>query len=335
MINLNLNIINYTKQILPSFKGYEGSTTITKSDNQDINVYNKTAFMRDFETLKFTRDYLIKNFPNGTNIAEFGCSLGQKPYSLMILLDKYNNNKKYKITGYDFPEVLAKMRIPIYSIDKHSLGEEILLDNFQGSESITKNEAKELRETFFKYMPVYRIDDFSTLQEKRHYARLKKNADIIVRPDIKQTKDIIKFEPGDILDIDNIIKSKNTGAVIFQNALYHILGVFYTHQYPTSVSLEKAFTLFKKVNKVLPQNGIFVIGNLPSDHTYSDFELPYCHEKYINNKLKKVYDSSKIHNMLYASGFEPIFYEKIPDGTIYLKDTDIYLPSVWKKVKNV
>ena len=330
MIKLNTNRIFYNN-FSPAFKHHTGFTPIWTDDDERIITNNKTSFMRNYPTLEFTKDYIVKNFPNGTNIAEFGCSTGQKPFSLLIMLDDYNKDEKYKIHGYDFPEIIGQMKTNLYSVEPHFTGEDLLFENSKSLDFPVPKQAEYLRKKFFSFFPVCCIDELTGKEEQREYRRLKSPYNIVVRLNKDKIKDVIDFKPGNINNIDKILEKDENGVIIFQNALYHILNIREFGEIPTTIRLEKVFELFKKINKMLPENGIFVLGNLPADHMYTDESKTQTRLAYQNNERIKVFDSSKVHNMLYACGFEPVYYEKVPSSTPYCLYNDVYLPSVWKK----
>lgn len=346
-----------------NFKCYSGFTDVQAGDKKQ-RVNNYTTFFRDFKTLDFTKNYILKNFPNGTKIAEFGCSTGQKPYSLMILLEEQNKDRKYKCTGYDFPEVLKiSKETPLFGLNQYTKEEEILFDVYNHSELfgkkiVTPQKAQEYRDTFFKYFSEYKPEKTITGERYKYLKKLveenkdktpdeikKAKEDLFYFDLISRTtkvvkangkaKELVDFVPGNIKDIDKILKPKENGVVIFQNALYHILSkndLYYEIQ-DLKKNVDEGAKLFKKINRVLPLNGIFVLGTLPSDHIY-DYECEKdSHLAYQNDRQIRVYDSSPIHKSLRENGFEPVFYEETPDNTAYVDYKDIHLPSVWKKVR--
>lgn len=331
---INFDVTSHTRG--PSFKAHIGHTPVHRAGLRDLVLNNKTAFMRDFETLEFVRDYIIKTFPNGAKIDEFGCSLGQKPYSLLVMLDDFNKDKKYKITGYDFKEVLEqKKELPLFFIDYMVKHESVLFSDTKNLVKMDDKKAEELRQKFYKYFQKCEYKDLKTSKERQAYDLLKQPWGSVIKPQEQYTKDLINFVSGDINDISHFIKKGESNVVIFQNALYHMLGGTEIFERVSVSKLEKIFLLFKKINKSLSKDGIFVIGSLPIDHIYNDTMLKKCHYMYQNDKRIRVYDDSIIHKLLYKSGFKPIYYDKVPDGLIYCKISDVYLPSVWKKVRNI
>ena len=76
------------------------------------------------------------------------------------------------------------------------------------------------------------------------------------------------------------------------------------------------------------------MGSLNADHLHSDKNYLSPVQKYQNGKLINILNNTPIHKKLLECGFEPVFYDiyKNVDGEICGKN---YLPSVWKKVKNI
>ncbi len=297
---LPLNIINNNI----SFKSFEEDTNLVGKSEFIAGRYNHhTSFIRNFPTLKFVSNYLKYNFPAGTHIAEFGCSQGQKPYSLLIMLDSFNQDKRYTITGYDIPNVIKSAKQGIYRLDFADKNEQEIF-----------NEKFGLKNTFFEY-----FDEIK---------RWKTKESTFVTPNSKKTKGLIEFKVGNILNIDKILEPKKSGVIIFQNALYHIFDIC---EKINDDKLNTVKELFTKIYDTLPNKGIFVLGSLTTDHVLEDTDRINFTLKYQNNQRIKVYDSSKIHNHLREVGFEPIFYEKAALHIVNPAFEDVYLPAVWQK----
>lgn len=155
-----------------------------------------------------------------------------------------------------------------------------------------------------------------------------------VKPN-KKAKELVTFKNGDINNIDKLLIPNENGAVIFQNALYHILS---GHDLDYEIedllkNVHKTRQLFKKINHVLPQNGIFVLGTLASDHIYCSYYEDKTRLAYQDGKQIRVYDSSPVHQSLRECGFKPVFYDATPETTAYSLYRRIKVPSVWKKVR--
>ena len=301
------------------FKGYVESSEIPKNEGVEKR-YHFTYFMRDFETLNFTQKYIKKHFPRGTDIAEFGCSQGQKPYSLLVLLDDANKDKKYKITGYDCAEVIDSTKRGFYKIDAR---EAVLSGN------------PKLSKKFYEYFNKVSADDLDLMIKNEQkpdaleeYSKAKVHCYLspgvnYVTPKKEKTEGRIDFKVGDIRNISHILEPKKAGVVIFQNALYHIIGNHPSEKYNSELHPVKS--LFEKIHKELPDNGIFVMGHLPEDHMWDPLSLN-TKLIYQDNKRIEVCNDTLIHHMLKKVGFEPVFYEK--------NNWEIALPSVWKKISH-
>lgn len=304
----NNNHVNFTSR--------SGSTII--GGKEYVHV---TKFLRNYPTLDFTNTYLRKVFPQGTHITEFGCSSGEKPYSLMVLLSDANKDKRYKITGYDIaPNIVADAQRGVFEVknsnvfSNHSEMNEYIFFNATGSHptNIPKEQQDELRQKFaenFDFDPNKQTDTQT----------------IKIKPG--KAAGIIDFKVGDIEQIDTILPQGESGVVIFQNALYHILNPN-DAIYRPKADTDRAERLFEKIHVVLPNNGIFVLGNLDSDHICKEKSI--CGLVYQNGERIKVFHSSPVHDALSRTGFEPIFYEQtngLCDG-----NEVAYLPSVWRKV---
>src|SRR5574344_835632 len=194
-----------------NFKEYAGFTTV-HSKNVNLTTNNYTAFMRDYDTLKFSQNYLTKTFPYGAKIAEFGCSTGQKLYSMMIMLDKYNAQNKYKLTGYDFPEVLNNYD-GIYGISEVSNYERILFPNYKDIAPITDskvpvNEAEEIRDTFYKYFENYSpTDDIPQTKREKYQEMIRQNSSVVQLKNNSTAINKVKMKCGDINDINYILSA--------------------------------------------------------------------------------------------------------------------------------
>ena len=331
-------------------------------NGQRISLNNYTTFFRDYNTLEFTRDYIFKNYPHGANITEFGCSMGHKPYSLMVMLDKSNKDNKYKITGYDFPEIIRKANdYSIYGIARFIDGEQILFDDCKNPEilkktNLTQEEISDIRKIFYKYFDICKVKDYShreycklkqilankefadtseiqEIKKKIFYDDTKYDNKMIVTPN-KRAKELVTFKVGDIRNIDKILEPKKSSVIIFQNALYHILyGGKLSYELKQAYSnLQEIENVFKKVNFVLPQNGIFVIGTFPHDHMFNHYGEMLTRADSLNGENVRIFDFSPIHIALKNSGFETEFYD-FSGYHSYNDGKKIYFPAVWKKVK--
>src|SRR5574344_1796135 len=171
-----------------NFKEYAGFTTV-HSKNVNLTTNNYTAFMRDYDTLKFSQNYLTKTFPYGAKIAEFGCSTGQKLYSMMIMLDKYNAQNKYD---------------GIYGISEVSNYERILFPNYKDIAPITDskvpvNEAEEIRDTFYKYFENYSpTDDIPQTKREKYQEMIRQNSSVVQLKNNSTAINKVKMKCGEI-----------------------------------------------------------------------------------------------------------------------------------------
>lgn len=355
---MKVTTINYIPNIY--FKGCTSSATCPSRTNELGTCCLETHFMRDVDSLEFTSNYIKNNFPNGTNIANYACSRGYEAYSLATLLKNSNADKKYKITGYDLiQEAVTDAKTAIFNIGQSSNLNENYLTSVWATKTQKQKEIKALFDECFEKMPD-KWRQFNIYDHRyKHKAERVNPSGQDINLTIKRLEyihlpgdrtddrgcyyipkkgvfdNVIDFKIGDIMNIDNDLANQKTGVVTFKNALYHIIG----RDVDTyNLNLERAETLFKKINSVLPTNGLFLLGSLHSDHYFDPFRIQ---EKDIiiknqDGNFVKTYDKTIIHDLLYAAGFEPAFYDK--HQTAFTKGHDlieIYLPSVWKKVKNI
>lgn len=286
------------------FKGYSKISYVDDKNSlliRDEKIHT-TSFFRDFPTLDFTQNYIKKTFSKGTNIAEFGCSQGQKGYSLMMMLDDCNADKKYKYQGFDFELPIDDANRRIYRIDSRISGESAIFND------------SGVKSKFFKFFHAININANDTNS-------------IHVMPNNDKFSGVIKFKKGDILDMNSIFKQKQRGVIIFQNALYHIL---YDARLPSETNLKIVKKIFDDSSKNLSKDGIFVLGSLTADHAYSPAINKQTSFVYQNNEKISVFKSTIIHELLKKAGFSPIFYQK-PASITNL--SDVHLPSVWKKIR--
>jgi hypothetical protein len=324
---LNINAVK-TNPIY--FRGNKGSTFVNE-DGKTKQVLHQSGMFRNFDTSEFIIDYAVKNFPQGTNIVELGCSKGPKVYSDMILLDKHNQDKKYKVIGYDLiPERVEEAKGGFYLLEKNHdyYNESFLFDGakvdrekYNGT-ALTDARANELKETFYKYFYTPR----STLDHnEKKYAK----ADYSKIPD-----GVVDFKVGDIRKVDEFLKPNESGVMICENTIYHLLDSMNATDY-SKCNVEPAKEFFGKVHNLLPEKGVLGLGSLIYDHFFDESCEDKIHLKYQNNERIRVFDSSRVHDALREKGFEPIFYEKIPLNLLDKRFDDVHLPSVWKKVSHL
>lgn len=312
----------YNPQV--NFKGFEGASTV----NGRFCVH-ETRFLRNYPTLDFVKKYLTRVFPYGTHIAEFGCSQGQKPYSLMALLADENRDKRYTITGYDLaPKVVAKARKGEFDVHQQD-SEKIFWDDgtkYFEYQDMTKEQISDARRKF---------DEYFSKDDDPYDGGI-----ITLKVKPEKVKGVVDFKVGDVQEIDKIYsspKKKKPGVVIFQNALYHLLGNWRdSGKYGYTPELESVKKLFEKIHGLLPENGLFVMGNLPSDNMFNRYnpESNKTRLTYQDGQRIEVFDSSPVHETLRQVGFEPVFYEcyKDKDDEKLCYEEVGNFPSVWKKV---
>lgn len=341
-------------------KSYLGAITFKAYDEKshDVdskNVYNwcdhQTSFFRNWETLEFTKDYTLVEFPQGTHIAGFGGSIGEEALSELMYLHEHNKDRKYTYTSYDVaPKVVELAKSGPYVLK---------LDLITPPNPWEEN--KKLRKLFnscFKRVPKSLFTSLDDEQKARLEESLQRTTDLqqLIRlrafKEISQRKrdypekstyiprpgfidGVLDFKVGDIHDIAQILKPDGkTGVVIFKNAWYMLMGVVMPFDMRT-VRASKGFAAAEKiiedVHKILPKNGIFVVGNLEADHLY-DGVNGSDHLIYQNGNRIKVCDNTPFHQLLRKHGFVPIFYEHIKGVREIPDRMMVALPSVWKKV---
>lgn len=349
-IKPNYQIISYPKTI--SFGGYNNETYRIESKNKRDGLLHQTAFFRNLETLEFVTDYANKKFPKGTNIADFGCSNGEEAYSLMMLLNNKNNDKKYKITGFDLsPKVVELAKSGPFEI-KYRDAEGVIDSEFEYKSS----DKKYLRTLFFDCFENVRADflnyrpkdgDEELLNEKiKNEKDLKKllqlkcfNQIIHNQHDYTQGKTYvpkidfidksIDFRLGDVNELSKSVKSDGkTGIIVFKNAWYHISGSQETYDMD-QLNWQGVENVIKQAHEALPKGGLFVVGNLENDHLFENQPLRTIKQ---NGENIKVCDDTPLAASLKQQGFKPVFYEQIKDKFGGSCKRNPYLPSVWQKV---
>lgn len=337
-----------------SFKGYNDQTYGVSSHNKQDWCLHETAFFRDIDTMEFTKDYIIKNFPNGTNIADFGCSNGEEAYTLLMLLNKSNRDKKYKITGYDVsPKVVEIAQNGVFAV-KYRQTEGFLLSKYEYKDYDKKYLKKlffecfeKVPEKFISFSPskdvidkleqkIKNENDVKKLLELKcyheifrrvgHYNQFEEGCTFRPKPEF--AIDAFSAKQGDINALSNIIESDGkTGVIIFKNAWFHVLNTFNSFD---DINIDGAAKIIQSAQKVLPKKGIFVVGTLWKDHLYSSQQ---SHVIVQNKKEIEVVDNTIFHNLFRENGFEPVFFEDMKD-VVYGKfnSSKIHLPSVWRKI---
>ena len=357
-----------------NFKGYGGSTDNVKANNSNLldKCIHESHFMRDLESLEFCTEYITKNFPNGTHIADFGCSNGEETYSIAALLHKSTQDKKYKITGYDIiPSVVEDAKTGMFAVGyRQKVEGEIEEDKYEKFlvsmfEKLTPEQtiAKDAFNNCFEEVPGdwwhFNINDsrYKHKIKNNKYIKLKPNQDedLIVkrlealhRPNSRQLcgiknvtpkegifDDVVTFKVADVAKINEFLKPKSTGVVVLKNSLYHLLG---------SRSKSKVEN-GKYINVDIKPAEIFfkkLHAILPENGIFFFGELTHDHlhdystspsgQILQNGELIKINNTTPIHKALYKAGFEPIFYESMKTGRLNHQELTTHLPSVWRKV---
>lgn len=354
--NLSLNY-RYQSPKSVNFRGYNNTEHGIKSANAQEECIQQTSFFRNLETLNFTKNYLVQQFPQGTHIAGFGCSNGEEEYSLAMLLKKHNQDKRFQITGVDLvPKSIELAQHGPFKISMDNSEFFIIADEY----SAVSGEQRQLCDLFHEnFEPVHQsVFQYSNPQsaaeliskrietetDKQKLIQLKCFREIVSHPFDYEKENtytpkresfdgVVDFKTGDIHDISLILGEKPpTGVIIFKNAWYHILGSKNSFD-PKRLNLKGVSNVMSQCNQCLPKGGLLVVGNLVNDHIYSGKK---GHTIIQDGKEIKVYDETIFHDLLRKNGFEPIFYEAVKNryGEIDTK-VDIHLPSVWKKVKHI
>jgi len=296
------------------FDGYnENFVKPNTNENRHPKCITETYFYRNPETMDFTRDYILKHFPEGIHIADFGCSIGKEAYTLAVMLNKHNKAKKYTITGYDLiPSVIETAKKGEFKIYNDPY------ENFLFSKHITSPNKRQFKDDFkdcFEQISREMCDEYGDVAGK-----------FLRKTDFDN---VVNFQVGDIHNLNRELKlPEKTGAIIFNNAWYHLSG--YRGQIPPEqVILYETGQVLENINKALPANGILVVGQLDLDHLYENQPTKFIKQ---DGKEIEICDSTRFHQLLRRKGFEPVYYEQITDPFGVNRKDGVYLPSVWKKV---
>ena len=340
-----------------TFKGCTETTTLPNAGkNTDDLCVHETYFFRNIDTLNYTTDYIKKVFPNGTNIAEFASSTGEEAYSIAMLLKDSNKDKKYKIFGYDItPRIIEQMDSRLYEITPNK-SETFLVSDYHTQSREQENLKKIFYDHFEKIPKEWQYFEYSPKNIKKLLLKLDSSKNEIEKTALKYMisyskipiqdkwgqffipkkdvfKDVVSFETKDISELGEKYElNENTGVVFFKNAFYHIIG-FGSYKENRPVDLALANKVTEEINKNLDKNGIFVVGSLIRDHLYNEKSQTRIIKQ--DNKDIEVCDSTEFHKMLRKNGFEPVFYECIKDECIGRFIRPVYLPSVWKKTREI
>lgn len=328
-----IKAIQYNNNIC--FRGCYSETKVPQKTGSVKTFVHKTSFMRDFQILDFVQSDLRKNFPNGTHIADFACSQGQETHSIAMLLHDANQDKRFKITGFDIvPEAVNYAKRGLFILEPCGI-ERIFFENSPLSE---KKRVIALRKVFDEHFEEMK---FSQNQQNRHkllqafvaknfpgnHAPIIGSKIVLAKPE--HTQGIIDFRVADIRKVKDVLQAQKTGAVFFQNALYHVIN----SGGDDVPKIKPARDIFEQIHEILPDRGVLSLGCLPTDHLQE--EDSKCHLKYQNGERMKVFDSSPIHNLLHQVGFEPIFYAKVNTDGILANSAPVAVPAVWRKIPKI
>lgn len=315
---------------LLSFKAYDGKSRNIPSQNPCDLCDHYTAFFRNSETLEFVKDYALEEFPQGTHLAGFGIANGDESHSLMMYFNEYNQDKKYTYTGYD----VAQREINLAKKGPFTLKTDLILDPCLWEDDA---KLKHLFDSCFEevsaadsvdqnQIPIKNLQDGFFISPSQPH---------VYMPKREFVNGVLDFQVGDVHDISKILKPDGkTGVVIFKNAWYMVMGITKLEscqQLIASGGLAPVEKIIEDVHKILPKNGIFVVGNLKIDHLYDGINGS---ERLIHQKGQriKVCDNTPFHVLLRKHGFIPIFYEHIKGVNEFPDRMMVALPSVWKKV---
>jgi chemotaxis methyl-accepting protein methylase len=285
------------------FKSWTNSTNTTDSSIEKKRLIHTTYLFRDCPTLDFMTEYILKNFPSGTHIADFGCSNGEETYSIATMLAKNNRNLKYKITGYDLSaEAINEAKKGAYEFDHTDLA---LIEpkKYPGLENYYVFD-----ERIAKYIDIFK--KAFDIRVHKYYDCWEYDTKCTIKPGI--VKDSVDFKVANILDLGTkkLDLPPNTNVIIFKNAWYHLA--------PKAVD-----EAIEKIYQALPPKGLLVVGTLGDDHTIDGRE-----------PLSKFPLAKKLK----AAGFRPVFYSTNCYGLgmnrqTGLKNEERYdIPSVFMKV---
>lgn len=326
--------------------------TKTVSNGQETTLDHKTEFFRNRPSNEFVRDYVKEKFPGGTTISLYGCSDGRTAYTDCILFDSINSDRRYRFNCYDFAQPITDAKLGLFALEDYSNNESIIFPkNTKGKVFFpdeTKKKNEELRSIFYKYfdeiIPPKKYKEttihaqspdghhqlLTPEQVSEYKSQVKNDRTLFVIVNPERAKNLVTFNVGNILDIEKAVKPNSSGVIKFPNAIYHLLGSRGIEDYTDFKCPVIIEELFAKIHKLLPENGIFQLGTLYSEHLVDENIKPGF--KYQNNQMIEVYKDSAVHRLLKKAGFEPIFFETLESAKFYGFD-NLHVPTVWKKLK--
>jgi hypothetical protein len=300
------------------------------------NPYNRctTTFNRDASTLRAAcRHTIFHNIHDGTNILDYASSNGKEAVSILAHLGSDFAREKIKIHGYDLRgdkvEIANK---GVFFVSGDDEEEDYLIDDEKFGDD-PKYLKREFKQNFNKLTEETEKPDYE-LMDADESAGVNEASAIKYFKIKDQYRDKLKFERGDINDIEAVLPGEPVGAVFFCNAFYHLLGNYITPQTHeefikhNDFSVNKQETADKIVDKIhrrLDKGGILVLGSAaadnfvladkftPLDNISNAYLLAFGDKKY------RVCKKSPIHKAL-EGRFVPIH-------------TSGGVDTVWKKVK--
>lgn len=344
--------INTYKNQSKNNLNFKGSTLVedlrfVPKGNVLPSVNHKTSLFRDFDILTFTINHLNNTFPNSGTIVHAACSTGEELYSTKML--SHEKGLNYQFIGYDIgPKAIEQAKEGFFFNDTDSV-------------FLNKNKIESNRLGIGKTQ----IDYLKTLLEKNFHIDSKK---MFCCPKTV-FKNGVYFNVENINTIQNQNIPKDTRAIFFKSAFYHITGNHWsnpdlkkeiiTKQDDLKIFLQsgidKMTHIARNVHKNLPKKGLFIIGNSEYDRLYS---VPFYSKQSENGIINLFEDKSQIETInsllkennlkhplnlksinegfldlvLRKEGFEPIKYSDIMQNIsskVYNKS--LKLASVWMK----
>lgn len=335
-------ISNIGTDIKVNFKGSSHVEELghTPKGNAMSTVNHKTALFRDLEILKFTTDYLKQSFPNGGAIVHQACSTGDELYSTKMLTDANGGN--FSFLGFDIgPEAIQRAVKGLYL-------------NQQDTNWLNKQPHKEAN----KINTMLNISFDKNKNNPNH---------LIPRDSFKKG---IEFSIGNISDISNQNLPKDTAAIFFKNAFYHINGNHWSNSALSQENLQnseklKSFLIsgFQKTTEIiqgvhnhLNSKGLFIVGHSEPDHFFNiakfskngpNGAIDLFNNKDIKDIVTSFLEETKLPKPLIANdrqegildlvlrktGFEPLKWSDMNKNIASkVSNYSLKLASVWKKV---
>lgn len=294
-----------------------------------------TAFYRDLETLTGFAELMKKTFPEGADIMDFACSMGQEAISIHTLVNHKNNNK-YKLYCYDVSDKAVKLADNnIHPVCSGAV------DDFLINKPVDKQH-KDIIKRFYELMEEIPAPDFEinneafmrSIRQKRgfneKYFKIK-----------DEYKEDFKFEKGDIRNILAIQPQKQAGAVFFRNALYHITNNHIFDRIYDRETLDKIWNTNKeevildvvdKVYEKLLPGGFLVLGNDVKDQLYQADKYTPQDEIYFDDFSDEyIRYKSPLEKALRKDGrFKPVVSSKCETSEM----GSFTVHTVWQKQKN-